>query len=720
MRPAPSSSSVPVASRTARRYRVFISYSHTDAKWARWLMRRIEGYRVPRRFQGRTAPIGPVERRIGPVFRDRDELPTSHDLGEAIRTVLRESATLVVICSPAAARSQWVADEIRYFKWVHGEQRVFAFIVAGEPKFVGAPGDCFPEPLRVEYDSAGHACGPAEIVAADARRTGDGRNAALIRLLAGLLGVGFDDLRQREMQRRNRRLTLVAAASLTGMALTLGLAAAAWQARNDARRHQGQAEDLVTFMLGDLWEQLERVGRIDVLEAAGRKSLAYFSSLQPGDLTDATLAQQAKALTQIGRTRIAETRYPEAAQAFATAYRRLEALAARYPSNGDMRFERGQAEYWIGYVHWRSGRIALAREWFTRYRDTGAGLVRLDPERAEWLGELAYGHHNLAVLELGAGNLDVARAGFGTAMEVLDRMLARTPGDFSLRFRKADTQSWLGTVAERGGHFDEALLRFAGHAAEISALVRDDPGTARWRVRLADALALHASMLRLVGRRAESLAQRQRARELIDALVAEDPKNRGWLRTSLHIRIKEAELLRADGNFTGAATLVDAAVARLEELAAANLKDADLAARLGSAYVLQAELRLQQGGDGAAELANRAVDVLEQLLREVQDHEVILMQGVEARVTAARVALYHGDDAAALRHARRAEEVLGNRAERSSHWRVLAGAAEVHALLGRPERSRALIHRLEQLGYQPLRPWPELRAPSPLSGIVNP
>ena len=65
--------------------------------------------------------VGP---RIAPVFRDRDELPTTNDLGEAVRAALRDSATLVVICSPAAARSPWVREEIIARPKLHGRVRL--------------------------------------------------------------------------------------------------------------------------------------------------------------------------------------------------------------------------------------------------------------------------------------------------------------------------------------------------------------------------------------------------------------------------------------------------------------------------------------------------------------------------------------------------------------------------------------------------------------------
>ena len=77
-----------------------------------------------------------------------------------------------------------------------------------------------------------------ELPGAGAISRADGKEDAFIRLVAGLLGVGFDELRQRELQRRHRRMTLIAAGSALGMAITLGLAAAAWLARNDARRRR--------------------------------------------------------------------------------------------------------------------------------------------------------------------------------------------------------------------------------------------------------------------------------------------------------------------------------------------------------------------------------------------------------------------------------------------------------------------------------------------------
>src|SRR5215203_3839542 len=110
------------------RYWAFISYSHADAKWADWLHAALETYRVPGRLIQKDAP-NQVPKRIFPVFRDREELASSASLGENIENALRLSRSLVVICSPRAAASRWVNEEIKLYKKIAGEDRVFCFIV---------------------------------------------------------------------------------------------------------------------------------------------------------------------------------------------------------------------------------------------------------------------------------------------------------------------------------------------------------------------------------------------------------------------------------------------------------------------------------------------------------------------------------------------------------------------------------------------------------------
>ncbi len=96
-------------------YRAFITYSHRDSRWASWLHGALERYRPPKPLIGTVTARGEVPKRLTPIFRDRDELPTATDLGTLINAALSASASQIVICSPAAANSKWVNEEILAF-----------------------------------------------------------------------------------------------------------------------------------------------------------------------------------------------------------------------------------------------------------------------------------------------------------------------------------------------------------------------------------------------------------------------------------------------------------------------------------------------------------------------------------------------------------------------------------------------------------------------------
>ncbi len=67
------------------KYRAFISYSHKDERWGKWMHRKLESFRVPSQLIGKRTKHGVIPGRLFPIFRDREELPSSARLGEAIR-----------------------------------------------------------------------------------------------------------------------------------------------------------------------------------------------------------------------------------------------------------------------------------------------------------------------------------------------------------------------------------------------------------------------------------------------------------------------------------------------------------------------------------------------------------------------------------------------------------------------------------------------------------
>lgn len=192
-------------------YWAFISYSHHEEKLARRLAQSIERYRLPRNL---AAPANTqLPQRLFPVFRDREELSGSGALGPTLSRALSNSRTLIVLCSPEAASSHWVPNEIRTFRGIRGNEAILPVLVRTDPAKAFPP-----ELLRASNESASNSYEP---IAVDMRPGRDSMRVATLRLVAGILGIPFDALQQRDATARRRRRIVynAAAASLIALAL---------------------------------------------------------------------------------------------------------------------------------------------------------------------------------------------------------------------------------------------------------------------------------------------------------------------------------------------------------------------------------------------------------------------------------------------------------------------------------------------------------------------
>ena len=161
-----------------KEYYAFISYKSEDVEWAIWLQHELEHYHLPASFNGRTD----IRQELRPVFRDIDELAAGN-LPEQIKRALENSQNLIVVCSPQAAASPWVNQEVQTFIALGRTNRIFPFIVEGS-----APKDFFPPALLALPKSE-------ERLGGDVSK--NGRDAAFVKVVSGMLGVAFDSLWQR-------------------------------------------------------------------------------------------------------------------------------------------------------------------------------------------------------------------------------------------------------------------------------------------------------------------------------------------------------------------------------------------------------------------------------------------------------------------------------------------------------------------------------------------
>src|SRR5689334_14230556 len=132
------------------KYRAFISYSHADTAFAKWLHRGLESFRIDKDLVARVTARGTIPQALRPIFRDRDEFTAGHALAEQTLAALNASHALIVVCSPASAKSRYVNEEIRLFKSRHPERPVIPLIVGGKPD--DPEFECFPPAMKFRVD----------------------------------------------------------------------------------------------------------------------------------------------------------------------------------------------------------------------------------------------------------------------------------------------------------------------------------------------------------------------------------------------------------------------------------------------------------------------------------------------------------------------------------------------------------------------------------------
>ncbi|MGD8589199.1 MAG: toll/interleukin-1 receptor domain-containing protein, partial [Chromatiales bacterium] len=244
----------PLAVAAASRYAAFISYRHVDPDrwWAKWLHRKLETYPVPRQLVATGSA-----KRIGRMFRDEEEFAASSDLSLEIDTALEQSRFLIIVCSPRTPDSEWVNQEIVRFAELGRQDRILTLLIEGEPEA------SFPPALREirraampQMSGEDEPPDAVEPLAADVRDlVGESsrtvKRLAFLRLAATLLERRFDELRQRDQERRTRQLLQISAA-LGVLLLGVGLLALfAFQQKLAAEHQRAVAEARMLVSQGE-------------------------------------------------------------------------------------------------------------------------------------------------------------------------------------------------------------------------------------------------------------------------------------------------------------------------------------------------------------------------------------------------------------------------------------------------------------------------------------
>jgi eukaryotic-like serine/threonine-protein kinase len=598
--------------RLRTRYYAFLSYSHKDKELADWLHRELERFRVPSALAGKLTANGVVPRRLTPVFRDEHDLSAGGDLAEEIKAALAASQFLIVLCSPTAAKSRWTNQEIESFKRTRPEGCVLAAVVAGEPFATDIPGrendECFPPALRYKYDRRGHQTAKrAEPLAADFRDAGEGKRLAFLKLVAGMLGVGLDELVQREQTRRHRRLAWLAAASLAGMAGTSGLALTAIQARDAARDQRREAEGLVAFMLGDLKDKLEPIGKLDALDGVGSRVLAYYSNQDTSELTDAALSQRSKALSLMAQVADARGDSQTAQKLYGQAMAGTAEAMRRDPTNAQAIFDHAQNVFYVGQFAQNAGDLRTAEASMREYQRLAHQMVALEPDNMKYRMEVQYADTDLGVVLSDQRRFAEAVPQFRDALSTMEAISTADPSNKSYRQSVAESLAWLADAERAIGHYDRAI-ELRTRNVELYKQLFSQSRAVKFQERLVPALRTLGTLYADRGQTGLAEQHYRAAIAQAEMLIGVESGNALWLEYGYRARTALARLLLATGRRDEASAQASAACQMVRSLVQRPSPKPEWRNGLYWCLTLQAQLSSAAGSkDQAFAFAQQAV-----------------------------------------------------------------------------------------------------------------
>jgi tetratricopeptide (TPR) repeat protein len=597
----------------APRNKAFISYSHRDESWARWLQHSLESCRIPKRLVGEEGAFGPIPERLRPVFRDREDLSSASDLTTQIRGELANSDTLIVICSPAAASSRWVNEEIRYFHQLGKEDRILALIVEGDPHAVDGGQNCFPAAIQESPDGTRR-----EPLAADVRRYADGKYLSKLKIVAGVLGIRLDELRRRDAQRRNRNRFLYAFAALFLGSVIGWLMNSVVTTRSTAAAQHANTEDLLRYMLGDL-ERLDPIKGLESISPENKDQVRLREQLGLEGMDSDTLVEQALAWRKTGIDLKWEGELEAAMQQFTNSRAAIIELHLREGNSPRALFELGQSEFHVGEVYIQMGEMDLAQQYWSHYGALTRRLLNTEPNNPKYVMELSYTLMNLGALELTRLMPDVSKSLelLQVAVQYNQMALVLDPGNPEFGESLMNQLAWLADA-----WIEKCAL---GNAFEMRQqtvdlrreMVAASPDDVYQQHELAITLGGLAGVQQHIGLHSFAIASFEEAVEILHRLQQAESENVDIEWQALYREARLARLLMALGAFEQAASIINPMAPRIRELSNTELNSDHFFAVEAAFFLLdQAKLWLALGEvEQGEKLLRTVIEQLSELVR---------------------------------------------------------------------------------------------------------
>jgi len=508
------------------------------------------------------------------------------------------------------------------------------------------------------------------------------------------------DTSVKRVQRRARLRTLALAAMVVLAVFATAMGVRATSAKRLAEQQRGEAEGLMSFMLGDFVDKLRPLGKLDLLDSVSLKGLEYLKRSQNDDGSPTAPTQRAKALQVIGEVRRARGDAKGALEALTAADDILRQQYRLLPQDTEVLKTMGATAYWLGQIKMDQEDLPGAQLYWQAYLNTSDRLNAMQPDQVQWWIEQSYAHTNLGSLALKRTDFDNAAREFNQSIALKERALAKAPST-TLQADLANTYSFLASTKEYLGELDAAGRLYDKELQIILHLREVAPAEVLWIKKQVFALRLRADIRLAWGLDQQALADYRDARALFQQLLAHDPDNRIWQSWIANLEQERLRIIARQPKARDTSGDLAAIAATLRTLIAFDPKNLEWARWEANTHLLMSSVMLDQGKIEDARRENQyALDRLEKLYATSKKSILPRLRLIDALLLSSDIERARNHPDAATAACRLAYGIMETDGPSSSDFRILDPWVRINYCLGNDEAAEIAAKRLEtKIGY---------------------
>ncbi len=413
-----------------------------------------------------------------------------------------------------------------------------------------------------------------------------------------------------------RHRTLVIATAAVVLSLAIGMTVAIWQAgvaiaaRNEANSRRAEANDLISFMLGGLKDELEPIGKLAILDKTVEKAYHYLQPQPAGVAPDMDqLLDRSRALISITDIRRLQSQMDPAVESGLAAVASARQWLALKPTDPDARLTLADALRALADPLEQQGKGDLALPLLEEGSKLGSALES-DPQYATQARLLGADLDDLkGAVRLRQQDYHQASAAFGACAERLAALVGQAGAPSAASRQYLSCESSLASAMSLDGHQDQSLQLYQTILADTPRLLGAHPEDTRLLETVQNMADGAVGAFYRVGQMQQAATLAAQAVSLGRELFAIDPSNLSWLEDLAAAQMWQSNVAVKLSDWASGLVAASDAIEAYKKLLEKNRGDLLLRQRLMGLYATRANIHFLGYHDVAATLDDYEAEI---------------------------------------------------------------------------------------------------------------